>query len=66
MQQIGTNVTYSIQDGKLIIEVDLDQRGTPSKSGKTLVIASTRGNKTLTDDNGEDVGVLGLNIYRHK
>jgi hypothetical protein len=41
------NVKYEINDNKLIIEVDLTQEFGPSKSGKTITIASTRGNRTI-------------------
>jgi len=48
--------------GKLFIELDLDTP-TPSSSGKTLVVASTRGNlKTDAKVNGKTV-TLGLNAY---
>lgn len=62
--QYGDNVAVAVQDGKkgkrLVIEVDLSARGTPSKSGKNTVIASTKGNKAVAD-----AGVmLGLNVYR--
>lgn len=48
------------QEGKkLIITVDLSGKGEVSSSGKSLVIASTRGNMKLAD------GLfMGLNIYR--
>ena len=49
------------EDGKtLIIEVDLTTKGTPSASGKSMVIATTRGNVNI---NGV---TLGLNVYRKK
>lgn len=52
----------SIKDGKLIIEIDL-QTPTPSASGKTLVVASTRGN-TVTDVKVDGKPVtIGLNAY---
>jgi len=51
-----------IKDNKLYIEIDLEEP-TPSSSGKTLVVASTRGN-TVTDAlvNGKPV-TIGLNAY---
>lgn len=60
----GDNVDVSVQDGKkgrrLVIEIDLSIKGTPSKSGKSIVIASTKGNKAIAE-----AGVmLGLNVYR--
>ena len=54
-----------IENGKLIISIDL-QEPTPSASGKTLVVATTHGN-TLTQCmvNGKNV-VIGLNAYINK
>lgn len=51
-----------IKDGKLIIEIDM-QEPTPSASGKTLVVASTHGN-VVTDVliDGKPV-TIGLNAY---
>lgn len=54
-----------VKNGKLIIEMDL-QTPTPSSSGKTLVVASTRGNKAtgiLLD--GKEI-VIGVNAYIHR
>lgn len=51
-----------IKNGKLIIEIDT-QEPTPSASGKTLVIASSRGNTATTAQvNGKPV-IVGLNAY---
>ena len=51
-----------IKDSKLYIEIDL-QPPPPSSSGKTLVVASTRGN-TVTEAmiDGKPV-TIGLNAY---
>lgn len=51
-----------IRDGKLCIEIDLEEPK-PSASGKTLVVASTRGN-AVTDAriDGKPV-TIGLNAY---
>lgn len=35
-----------IKGKKLLIEIDLDEPRKPSASGKSIVVASTRGNKT--------------------
>jgi len=55
------NVNYEVKDDKLIIEIDLTKEFGPSKSGKTITIASTRGNQTIE---GTDV-VIGLNVYKY-
>lgn len=51
-----------IKGKKLYIEIDLEEP-TPSSSGKTLVVASTRGNTVTTAEvNGKPV-TIGLNAY---
>ena len=55
-------VTAQIKNGKLIIEADL-QPATPSKSGKTMVVASTNGNITTTAQVDGKAVVIGLNAY---
>ena len=58
-------VTAKIEGNKLIITADLEAP-TPSASGKTLVVASTRGNKpTDVMINGKPV-IIGLNAYIKK
>ncbi len=57
------NVQTEVKGTKLIITVDLASKGTPSASGKTTVIGSTRGNVKVTGPNG-DVH-LGLNVYKY-
>jgi hypothetical protein len=62
----GTNmaikVTVDEKRNKLVIEADI-QTPAPSKSGKTLIIASTGGNlKTDQKFQGKQV-VVGLNVY---
>lgn len=55
-------IAARIEGNKLCIEIDLEPP-TPSTSGKTLVVASTRGNVTtgaMVD--GKPV-VVGLNAY---
>jgi hypothetical protein len=49
---------------KLLIEVDLTAEGTPSKSGNSIVIASTHGNIIVSTDSGPVT--VGLNVYRKK
>jgi hypothetical protein len=53
-----------IKDGKLIVTIDM-QAPTRSASGKTLVVASSRGNqKTDATVQGQAV-IIGLNAYIH-
>jgi hypothetical protein len=55
------NVEWEIKDDKLIIEIDLTKDFGPSKSGKTITIASTRGNQKVE---GTDA-IIGLNVYKY-
>jgi len=55
------NVKWEVKDDKLIIEIDLAKDFGPSKSDKTITIASTRGNQKIE---GTDA-VIGLNVYKY-
>jgi hypothetical protein len=55
-------MNVEIKDNKLIIEIDLE-KPTPSSSGKTLVVASTRGNKITTAQIDGKFITIGLNAY---
>jgi len=55
------NVKWEIESDKLIIEVDLTKDFGPSKSGKTITIASTRGNQKIEGTNA----IIGLNVYKY-
>jgi len=55
------NVKMEVKDNKLIIEIDLAEEFGPSKSGKTITVASTRGNHRVE---GTDV-IIGLNAYKY-
>ena len=57
------NVKIERKGKVLTITVDLSKKGIPSKSGKTLVIASTNGNQRI---DGEGDIVVGLNVYTPK
>lgn len=53
----------SIDGNELVIRVPLNNPPVPSASGKTLVVASTRGNlKTAVEVDGKPV-TIGLNAY---
>ena len=52
-----------IKGKKMVIEIDMEDVPTPSSSGKTLVVASSRGNMVTTATvNGKPV-TIGLNAY---
>jgi hypothetical protein len=54
------NVKMTIDGDKLTIEVDLGKTFGASGSGKSIVIATTEGNKPV----GKDDIKIGLNIYK--
>jgi len=55
-------MTVEIRNNKLCIKIDLE-KPTPSSSGKTLVVASTRGNVvTSAEVDGKPI-IIGLNAY---
>jgi ABC-type glutathione transport system ATPase component len=56
------NVEFSIKGKTLTITVDLSKEFGDSGSGKTTIIASTKGNVPI-DTEGR---VMGLNIYKRK
>lgn len=53
------NVEWKIEGSKLIITINLHEKGFPSKSGKSIIIASTEGNKEVQSN-----VFLGLNLYK--
>jgi hypothetical protein len=60
------NIDLKRVGNKLTITVDLSAKGEQSKSGKSIVIASTKGNVKLpadAADKGQEIYV-GLNIYK--
>ncbi len=57
------NIEFEVKGRTLIITIDLDAPTEPSKSGKTDVIASTRGNVTVVSD-GKETIKMGVNVYR--
>ena len=58
---MAENVTVSVKGTTLTIKIDLSQDGQPSKSGKSQVIASTKGNMPIP---GHTDLRLGVNVYR--
>lgn len=55
------NVEWEIKGNKLIIEIDLTKEFGLSKSGKTITIASTKGNQKIEGTEA----VIGLNVYKY-
>ena len=54
------NVDMKVKDNKLTIVIDLAERLGASKSGKTILVASTEGNVSVP---GFDDVKIGLNLY---
>jgi hypothetical protein len=54
------NVAMKKQGDILTITVDLSKEQGRSASGKTMIIATTSGNKPVPDSDA----IIGLNIYR--
>ncbi len=59
-EQLGENVTVEVKDGKAIITIDLAHRGNSSSSGKSIIVASTGGNKEIPGSGGV---ILGMTAY---
>lgn len=60
MTKVGKNVSYALDKNILTIVVDTSVLGEASKSGKSTLIATTRGGVSVE---GADV-TLSLNVYR--
>ncbi len=55
------NVEMKVEGDLLTITIDLSKDFGPSKSGKTIIIASTEGNKSIPGKEHK----IGLNVYKH-
>lgn len=55
------NMNMKIEGDELVIRVNLKEDHGLSKSGKTIIIASSEGNISLP---GDPLVKIGLNIYR--
>lgn len=59
------NIEYTVsEDGIMTIKIDTNYEGGPSASGKTIRIASSRGNKSLDLPNGQKI-YMGINLYKY-
>jgi len=64
MKEMGRNVVAQVTEkNELLVRIDLSREFGRSKSGKTIIIASSEGNKKLEDINGGEV-FLGMNCYK--
>lgn len=55
------NIELTVKDNILTITIDLTKEFGRSKSGKTIVVASTLGNKSIP---GTEIS-LGINAYKY-
>lgn len=55
------NVDVAIKGNKMVITVNLEKDCGPSKSGKTILVATTGGNKKIPDRDE----FLGVNLYKY-
>jgi hypothetical protein len=55
------NVVFSVENGHLLIDVDLSQELGTSASGRSIIIATTGGNVGVP---GYEEVKVGLNVYR--
>ena len=62
-ERIMQNVKITVKGDILTAEIDLSKKLGPSKSGKSINIATTGGNTTVEGHEGVK---LGLNCYRSK
>ena len=59
---VGQNVTMSVEGNILTVKIDLSKDFGPSASGKTISIASTKGNVVVP---GNDGIKIGINAYKY-
>lgn len=57
------NMKVSVKGDKMTITIDLSKDYGDSKTGKTVQIASTHGNKAVPEHEGMK---FGLNVYKMK
>ena len=70
MELIGKedSIEMNVQDGILTLKLDTTKDIGPSASGKTIMIASSGGNKKINvgdETSGDNFIMLGLNLYRY-
>jgi len=62
------SIEMNCEDGILTLKIDTNTDIGPSASGKTIMIASSGGNKKINvgdEAKGDDFITLGLNLYRY-
>lgn len=62
------SIEMSCDEGILTLRIDTNTDIGPSASGKTIMIASSGGNKKINvgdEASGDNIVMLGLNLYRY-
>ena len=61
------SIDMELDEGILTLRIDVTKDIGPSASGKTIMVASSGGNKKINvgTEEAEDTVMLGLNIYRY-
>jgi len=59
---LGTNIEAEVSGNILTLSIDLSQTHGKSGSGKSTIIATTAGNRTI--EHGEEEVKIGVNIYK--
>ena len=62
------SIEMNCEDGILTLKIDTNTDIGPSASGKTIMIASSGGNKKINvgdEASGDNFVMLGLNLYRY-
>jgi len=59
--EIGTNIEASIEDGKLVLKIDLSEEGEESSTGKSMILAKTNRFEAI-EDLGEDAEEVLVNL----
>lgn len=57
------NIDMQIEGDILILKIDLSKDFGDSRSGKTIMVATTEGNQTVP---GHDDMKMGVNLFRYK
>jgi hypothetical protein len=55
----------NVKDGHIIIKLPYDAAGKESKSGKSLTLATTNGNKPVALPDGTQI-MVGVNVFKSK
>lgn len=59
IQKVGENIEVEVTPDEIVIRIKKDHRGEVSASGKTIRVASTLGNKQVTQEGI----IVGINAY---